>query len=524
MAYSYQQKRVFHDDDTWSDISTIEFPADKLRFQDVVCTEYETRLRDIAHLRYVKALLRGESKPIIVVWACLDDDRTCADLFPSLNAIADDGEHLISANSLITYTMRSLLARHWLFYDANEWQLNIPPEKPIWQKRARTILDWLIENKRIYLETSPDTAVSAQDFLDFPAQFNAIPVGRCGFLGQEVQEKRYQIAFNAAYFLLEHDDFLSHHSALGEAYNLFVSGGDIHRPPLYPRSAIWCDSRSNWHIDRIGMQDMIIGFTENIILSHEADTQDADFSFVINPEKTVPLALYTRYYGVESHGAVSGYTPQSDGRIEFTVIDTRIVGWKSGGNLLIPQNGFILSFAPGQLSTTQRDSILSSSRIQYLQGKCQDMQEAIQCSPRLLLEGQVALHDTIFEDEAFWISRYIDGHYAVGVVPSDYPIDTDTVRAGRVGIGIKTNGNLVVVAVSGVNAGFHLDNTDSRGATLLELAHYLKSAGVVDAVNLDGGGSTQLFLNGGALTRPGDRRGSPGIVYQRMIPSAGVVT
>lgn len=521
---SYKQVRISHDDGTWSDVSTVEFSADSLSFKDIVLEDYETRLQDIAQLRYVKALLRGEANPIIVTWACLEHDTTCADLFPSLNTITDDGEYLISANSLITYTMRTILERHWLFYETKAWQLDIPSDEKVWQNCATTILDWLIENNRLQLKTTAHD-ISRQDFVGFQAQLNAIPVGQCGFVRREVQKKRYQIAFNTSYFLLEHDDFTSHHSALGEAYNLFVSDGDILRPPLYSRSAIWRDADSSWHIDRIGMQDIKICLSDFISLSHESSKEQAtDFAFVLNAENSETPIVYTRYFGVETHGTVFGYTPLSEERLEFTVIGTEIVGWKIGGNLLIPQNGFIISFAPNQLSNTQVQNILNGRQVTYhLLGKFQNIREAIQCGPRLLAAEELALDDNIFEQESFWVSREKENRKIIGVVPTDYPIDIDTVRAGRMGIGIKADGNLVVVAVSGVNYGYSLNNTDSNGATLVELASYLKAAGAVNAMNLDGGGSTQLFVEGGTLTRFGDRRGSPGLVFERMIPSVGVV-
>ena len=95
---------------------------------------------------------------------------------------------------------------------------------------------------------------------------------------------------------------------------------------------------------------------------------------------------------------------------------------------------------------------------------------------------------------------------------------------GRVGIGVNEENEMIVVAVSGVNSGFNLHNRDSSGATLCELTNHLLQAGAVHAINLDGGGSTQLFIEGGLATIPGDRRGLPGIIYERMIPSIGVVS
>ena len=42
---------------------------------------------------------------------------------------------------------------------------------------------------------------------------------------------------------------------------------------------------------------------------------------------------------------------------------------------------------------------------------------------------------------------------------------------------------------------------------LYELADYLLSIGAVDAMNLDGGGSTTMFLDGKVVNTPSDKEG-----------------
>jgi hypothetical protein len=70
-------------------------------------------------------------------------------------------------------------------------------------------------------------------------------------------------------------------------------------------------------------------------------------------------------------------------------------------------------------------------------------------------------------------------------------------RHPRTAIGLADGGRtLVVVLVEGRRDG-------ARGATLAELAAYLRAQGVEDAINLDGGGSSTLWINGRAvMSRP----------------------
>lgn len=514
--FPYEKRRVYHDDGTWSDVVTVKFPAHLLRFENITLVDYQARLRDAAHLRYLKAMLSGEENPVIVTWACLEQDRPTADVFPELNSITDDGEHLLSANSLITYTLRTLLARGWLHWESDTWHLTIPPAEAIWQQCAEQIVGWLDEQNRLYIQCAPQQTPTRADFIDFQAKLNGIPVGRVGFLRRAVQEQGYSIAFNTAYFLLEHDDFISHHSALGDPYNLAVHNGEIVRPPIYRRAAFWRDQDDVWHADDVGMDDV------RLIFSHDPAWQ---FNFSVNPAEAGDVAVYTRHHGVDTQNRVIGFTPAAAERIEFTIIDRHVVSWKRGGKLEIPQNGFVLSFAPGMISDDQHRAICAQPTIRYAftSPRFQQMKEAIQGGPLLIQHGQRVIDPQAFQREQFWISRQLDGEYVVGLVPSDYPTDIDTTRAGRVGVGFTGDGEVIVVAVAGVNTGYTLDNTDSIGATLLELTGYLQDAGAMQAINLDGGGSSQLFIAGGLAITPGDRRGLPGIAYERMIPAAGVV-
>jgi len=50
---------------------------------------------------------------------------------------------------------------------------------------------------------------------------------------------------------------------------------------------------------------------------------------------------------------------------------------------------------------------------------------------------------------------------------------------------------------------------NSSGMTLSELASLMKELGCVNAINLDGGGSTQMYLNGRIVNNPSNRGGTP---------------
>ena len=74
------------------------------------------------------------------------------------------------------------------------------------------------------------------------------------------------------------------------------------------------------------------------------------------------------------------------------------------------------------------------------------------------------------------------------------------------------DGKFLMMTVDGRQPGV------SVGMSLQELAEYLFSLGAVDAMNLDGGGSTTMFLDGKVVNTPSDKEG------ERKIGDAIVVT
>lgn len=86
------------------------------------------------------------------------------------------------------------------------------------------------------------------------------------------------------------------------------------------------------------------------------------------------------------------------------------------------------------------------------------------------------------------------------------PLDSTsftTSRHPRTAIGIKANGKIVLLTVDGRNA-------NSAGMSLPELAKTMRWLGCIQAINLDGGGSTTLWISGfpdgGVVNYPTDNK------------------
>ena len=74
-------------------------------------------------------------------------------------------------------------------------------------------------------------------------------------------------------------------------------------------------------------------------------------------------------------------------------------------------------------------------------------------------------------------------------------------RHPRTAVAKMKDGKFLMITVDGRQPGV------SVGMSLYELADYLLSIGAVDAMNLDGGGSTTMFLDGKVVNTPSDKEG-----------------
>jgi exopolysaccharide biosynthesis protein len=81
----------------------------------------------------------------------------------------------------------------------------------------------------------------------------------------------------------------------------------------------------------------------------------------------------------------------------------------------------------------------------------------------------------------------------------------------RTAIGYTKNGQLILMAIEGRFPG------KAEGVTLTQEAAMLKEIGCVEAMNLDGGGSSCLLVNGKQTITPSDKEG------QRPVPAVFII-
>ncbi|MEO9209582.1 MAG: phosphodiester glycosidase family protein [Ginsengibacter sp.] len=85
-----------------------------------------------------------------------------------------------------------------------------------------------------------------------------------------------------------------------------------------------------------------------------------------------------------------------------------------------------------------------------------------------------------------------------------------TTRHPRTAIGYTNNGQLIIFVCEG-------RSETARGLDLLQMAKILQEIGCKEALNLDGGGSSCLLINGRQVNNPSDKEG------QRAVPSVFMI-
>ena len=118
-----------------------------------------------------------------------------------------------------------------------------------------------------------------------------------------------------------------------------------------------------------------------------------------------------------------------------------------------------------------------------------EVDDAIHAGPVLMHEGKIRVTS---DEEVFFGST----------IPNIHP---------RTAAGYRNSGELVLLVVDG-------RQIDSRGVDLQELAILMRDLGCVEAINLDGGGSSAMVVDGKLLNRPS------GTTSQREVMSAIAVS
>jgi exopolysaccharide biosynthesis protein len=206
-------------------------------------------------------------------------------------------------------------------------------------------------------------------------------------------------------------------------------------------------------------------------------------------------------------GAVVLYTPawgdktgtDNDG-VEL-VVDGSVVREIRPGNANIPQEGFVISLNGVPARSVNNnvkvgDKIDMHIKVIPYTASPSSIRHMISGGPRLVKEGIV------------YVSKNEE----------KFKSDIARGRAARTAVGITQDDKLLMVTVDGLpREKAARDGKSSIGMTLEELAELMINLGAVEAMNLDGGGSTTMWIDGKVVNRP-----TTG--YQQYVSNALVIT
>jgi hypothetical protein len=102
--------------------------------------------------------------------------------------------------------------------------------------------------------------------------------------------------------------------------------------------------------------------------------------------------------------------------------------------------------------------------------------------------------------------------------PSLYPMDFDHARAARITLGADAAGRPMLLWAEGAAKFGYVPGQGSCGASLKELAELCNLAGMKHAVNLDGGGSSQILFKNQRTLQISDRDPQSFAEQERPVP------
>lgn len=305
----------------------------------------------------------------------------------------------------------------------------------------------------------------------------AIPMkNNAGYLTESAADAPAKV--NASFFIMDKFDCATVYDHLGEPFGLCVRDGTVIRPPLYGREALLVKKDGAVSVQNLDVRQLpiIIG-GKTYLHGKNAD-------------------IYTR----PRHP----FSPA--GRKALVIVGTKVAA-VCGGSAPVPASGFVLC---------PRETISVSPGETVTYGGLEDVRFGIQVGNSLVRDG--------VKTDRF-LSRFYNIRHLepVPYPPSLYPMDFRHARAARIVLGADAEGKPMLLWAEGAAKFGYEPGKGSCGASLAELAQICADAGMVNAVNLDGGGSAQLLLNNHRSLKISDRHASDCSEAERPVPLGLVI-
>lgn len=254
----------------------------------------------------------------------------------------------------------------------------------------------------------------------------------------------------------------------GDPVGWFVVDGEEHGPPIFNRGALWVEQNGTVHVSRIRMHGAEIAGHG---IAWSADNRVCGAG---------EIGFYTSIFGFE--------TPKHPEHVDVVVVNASVVAINPKGQSTVPFTGFVLTL-PKEHPALAALRVGSPAKTLH-PASDKNVQTALASGPLLVRDGEI---DVRFRAEEF-------GSQDSSVMSFFLPRLFESYEAARSFLGLRADGTLVLGTVSGRSFGSGLDD-GSSGMTFGELALLAQDLGLVDAMGLDGGGSSSLVIQEGDESR-----------------------
>ena len=260
-----------------------------------------------------------------------------------------------------------------------------------------------------------------------------------------------QMKVNASFFIMDPIDCATVFDHVGTCLGLMVKDGVVKNPPLYHREAL------------LVRRDGTVSVEEPDICQMEMEIGGVRYLHGRNAH------VYTR--------PERARTPRTAGK-QLVIVGCRVAAVAERGSVPIPASGFVLCHQ-GDCHAKPGDAVVFRGM--------EDVAFGIQV-------GNSILRDSV-KTEGFRSRFYNIRHLEpVPFPPSLYPMDFRGGRAARIALGADREGKPMLLWAEGAPKLGYVPGQHSRGASLADMADICGELGMVNAVNLDGGGSAQILL------------------------------
>lgn len=305
-----------------------------------------------------------------------------------------------------------------------------------------------------------------------------IPLGNLpGYLTEAAPDAPLKV--NASFFIMDKFDCATVYDHVGTPFGLTVKDGVVTRPPLYNREALLVARDGSVTVRNLDIRDLGIEIRGQLFRSSEN------------------CVLYSRPKQPRS--------PLSS-RQSVVIVGDRVAAVGTG-SLPVPASGFVLC-PRTPLSVSPGDMVCYRG--------LEDVRFGIQVGNSILRSGK--------KTEKF-LSRFYNIRHLqpIPYPPSLYPMNFAHARAARIALGADKDGKPMLLWAEGAAKFGYVPGKGSCGASLSELAEICADMGMVNAVNLDGGGSAQILLNNQRFLKISDRDFRDYAEAERPVPLALVV-